>query len=190
MPSRSDAILFLLGLVVYTAGQISINLMGAVTRAEAPVDISHWLMLLGVVLLLPFALRQPQRGLHLIATPVLVIGVVCVIGMCTLDLMFWSLPDNAYRNDLAMRLVDSPMLWGPFMQWGSNEVFTLGVALPALAYWRVSKPGVVLVVLGATAIAAGPHWFNVTGFILLTAGYGLALAGAWFHAAPDQPESA
>lgn len=178
MPERSDAIIFLCGLIAYLAGQVVINLMGAVSRAQTPVDYAHWLMLIGAVLMLPFALRRPMTGLHLLIAPVLVLGVVSVIGMCVLDIMFWSLPDVPYKNDLAMRLMDSPMLWGPFMQWGPNEVFTLGVALPALIYWRRSRAGVGLVALGGFLIAIGPSWFNVSGYTLMVFGYGLSFRAA------------
>lgn len=189
MPDRSDALIFLGGLIIYLAGQVIINLMGAVSRAQTPIDYSHWLMLIGAVLMLPFALRRPMTGLNLLIAPVLVLGVVSVIGMCVIDLVFWSLPDVHYRNDLAVRLIDSPGLWRPFMQWGPNEVFTLGVALPALLYWGCSRAGVGLVALGAFLIAIGPSWFNVSGYTAMVIGYTLAFQASRWRGTTETPEA-
>lgn len=171
MLDRIDAWLFVIGLALYTLGQVAINAFGAMTKEEIPIDVIHWLMLIGVLMLIPFAARMPRRGLALVASPLLILGVACVIGMCVLDFVFWSLPDDEFRGELARRLMDTPMLWKPFIDWGSDDFFNLGLVLPTFLFLRVSRLGAALVVAGTLSIVIGTSWFNVAGYVLITLGY-------------------
>ncbi len=171
MFDRIDAWLFVMGLVIFTLGQIAINAFGAMTKDEIPIDVMHWLMLIGAVLLIPFAARLPRRGLALVASPLLILGIVCVIGMCVLDFVFWSLPDDELRGEVARRLMDTPMLWKPFIAWGPDDFFNLGLVLPTFLFFRVSKFGTAFVVMGTLSIVIGTSWFNVAGYVLITLGY-------------------
>lgn len=183
MPDRMDKALFLNGLLVFLGGQVAINAFGAVTRDVIPVDITHWLMPCGAALMIPFAARLPRKGAAIALAPLLLTGIVGVIGMCVIDFVFWSLPDAEFRAELARTLMDTPAVWQPFMRWGPNEIFTAGLALPSLLYWRKSRVGTVLVLLGAIVMAIGPSWFNVAGYVLITAGYALSLE---LMTAPDR----
>jgi hypothetical protein len=171
MPDLYQKRLFFAGLVVFLAGQIAINTFGATTKDVTPIDFSHWLILVGVALMIPFASSLPRDGWRIVMTPLLLVGIISVIGMCVLDFVFWSLPDGAVRGDVARRLMDTPLLWKPFIAWGPNYVFNTGLALPCLLFVAQSRAGAALVVGGTLVIAAGPAWYNVVGYIALTIGY-------------------
>lgn len=171
MVDRIDRILFITGLATYLVGQIAINAVGALHKVDIPFDYIHALMLAGVILLIPFAARLPRTFVGAIASPVLIIGIVSVVAMCVLDFVFWALPEGEMRNDVAQHLISTAVIWTPFMEWGPNEIFTIGLFLPALMYWRSAKVGLACVGLGAISIMAGPSWFNVAGYCLMLIGY-------------------
>lgn len=170
LPNRFDKFLFVAGIIVYLMGQTSISLIGAMTKDQIPIDVIHWLMLSGAVMMTPFAARLPRNGVGIIASPVLIIGIVCVIGMCTLDFVFWSLTDNELRSAVVRQLQETAVIWGPFISYG-GYIFTTGVALPSLSYFRTAPAGVALVVIGAITILSGPLWTNIPGYGLMGLGY-------------------
>jgi|GEM_PF-808934 len=179
-PGRVDHALFLAGLCVYTLGQVLINAQFSTRFADLPIDLSHWALILGVVLLLPFAGALPWRNVFLLAKPLLMAGIAFAVGMCVLDFVFWSLPGyGEMEAQLATHLINTPVIWEPFMRWGSNEVFNAGLALPSLAYFRASRTGTALVLIGTLVIAIGTQWFNVIGYGVLTLGYVLNFRGAF-----------
>ena len=171
MPDRVERWTFIAGLVVFLAGQIGINAFGAMTKDEIAVDVIHWLMLIGVVLMIPFAANLPRKGLAMILSPLLLLGIVGVIGMCVIDFVLWSLPEPQFRGDVARALIDTGAVWQPFMRWGPGEVFVTGLALPSLLYVRESRWGSVLVAVGAFTMAAGTAWFNPIGYCFMIVGY-------------------
>ena len=57
-------------------------------RNQEPIDFTHWFMLMGVILLIPQNGNFPKSKLNLIGTPLLVIGIGLMIGMCVLDFIF------------------------------------------------------------------------------------------------------
>lgn len=172
-PGPSDRALFLVGLALYIFGQVLINLGQDFVEAQRPIDFAHWLLIAGVLFLVPFAARLPHRNIHLLTLPLLLAGIMFVIGMCVLDLVFWSLPDGDLERDIANHLVGTGAIWDPFMIYGSNHIFNAGLLLPSLSYFRKSPVGTGLVVLGTLVIVLGVQWFNVVGYVLVAAGYAL-----------------
>lgn len=187
MPDRIDKTLFLAGLGVFTLGQLLLNLLGPASQDQVPIDWAHWALILGAALLIPFAARLPRRGLGLLAGPVLIAGVLAVVGMCVIDFIFWSLPADLDRT-LYENLSAEPAIWQVFMRWGPNEVFVAGLLLPSLLYFPVSRAGTGLVLAGALTMAVGTHWWNVAGYVLVIAGYALCFGFApWTRSAPAAP---
>ena len=170
MPDRIDKALFLLGLLVYTAGQVMLRLTDTAMRDQHPVDFTHWLLLIGVVLLIPYAARLPRRGFHLVTGPVLILGIVAVIGMNILDFAFWALPPDL-DGPFYEAVSDKQSVWWPFMRYGPNELFITAFVLPSLMLFKVSRIGTGLVIAGALTMAIGTQWFNVLGYVLVIAGY-------------------
>lgn len=170
MPDRIDKALFLMGFAVFTAGQVMLRLFDSAARGAQPVDYTHWLLLIGVVLLIPYTARLPRRGFHLVTAPVLLLGIVATIGMNILDFVFWALPPEL-NGDIYRVLSVESSIWWPFMRYGPNEFFITAFVLPSLTLFHVSRVGTGLVIAGAVTMALGTEWFNVAGYILVIAGY-------------------
>lgn len=183
-PDRSDEALFVAGLATYTFGQILLRPGNDFVSAMQPIDYAHWSLYLGVVLMLPFAAKLPKRNIHLLTIPMLLAGISCIIGMCVIDFIFWSLPDDEFEAELARRLIDTPVIWKPFITDGAGWLFSAAISLPALSYWRVSRTGVVFVALGTAIHAIGTHWFNVAGYAAVALGYA-ACFGFWRRPAAE-----
>ena len=171
MPSRFDRILFIVGHAFFLCALVLINSFGSSTKAETAIDYPHWLMLLSSVLQIPFATRLPQRGISLLASWLMLLGIVGIVGMCVLDFVFWSLPDPDLRMKVARELATTPSLWQPFMMWGTEELPCLGFALASLTYLKDTKLGSCSVVAGAILSVAGGGWYNVAGRMLITLGF-------------------
>tara|TARA_R110002095_G_scaffold46246_2_gene41467 strand:+ start:863 stop:1453 length:591 start_codon:yes stop_codon:yes gene_type:complete len=172
-PKYWDKALFVGGLAIYALGQILINLGPDFTTQQAPIDYAHWLLIVGVLFLIPFIGRLPRQNIHLVTIPLLLAGIGFVIGMCVIDFVFWSLSDPELERALARHLIATPVIWQPFMVFGSNTVFNLGLLLPSLSYFRASRLGTILVILGTLVIFVGTQWFNVIGYLIVLAGYAL-----------------
>ena len=114
----------------------------------------------------------PRRGLSAIAGPLLLVGAVCVIGMCVIDFVFWALPPEL-DGPVYDRLSAAPSVWRPFMRFGANELFVAALVAPALGFWGRSRAGLALVAVGAATMAIGTQWFNVAGYAAMIAGYAL-----------------
>lgn len=170
-PQRIDKALFIAGLLVYILGQILLNLGPQFVASQQPVDFAHWCLLIGAVMLLPFAGRLPRRNIHLLTLPLFLAGVAAVVGMCVLDFIFWSLPPGELYGEIVAHLRSTPAIWGVFIAYGPNYVFVTALALPSLSYWKVSRIGVVLVIAGAILMAfTGRDWI-VQNYLLVTLGY-------------------
>lgn len=187
-PRAWDRGLFLFGLGLYTLGQILINLGRDFVDAQSPIDFAHWLLIAGVLFLIPFVGRLPRRNIHLVTLPLLLVGIAAVIGMSVLDFVFWRLPDGELESQLAGTLIGTPVIWQPFMVIGPNHVFNAGLMLPSLSYFQASKAGTLLVIAGTLTIVLGVQWFNVIGYAVLTAGYALNFLGATRQARSSNQE--
>lgn len=171
MINRTDKLVFLVGLSIFSIGQFWIYQFGSTTKELSSVDVSHWIMLIGVVLYLPYIMRLPRHGVGLIASILMTIGVVCMIGMCIIDLVFWGIADDGLRAAVAKELINTPIIWQPFMLWGNEEVLMTGFILACSLYIKHSKVGPLLVVFGSTLAIAGASWFNFIAYILISIGF-------------------
>lgn len=170
-PDRSDHILLVAGLISYIVGQSLLRPGNDFVSSLQPIDYAHWSLYLGVCLMLPFAANLPKRNLHLLTIPVLIAGISCVIGMCVIDFIFWSLPDDAFEYELARRLIATPVIWDPFITIGANYLMNIGLVMASLSWWRAARSGVLLVLAGSAILYFGTHWFNVVGYAVVTLGF-------------------
>lgn len=170
---RPGEISFLIGLLAYTAGQFLIfvffNDLEAL-HAQSPIDFAHWSMLIGVLLLVTQATHFPRSGWSLIGSPITILGIGLTVGMCVLDFVFWSIESPEQKRELAAHLIDTPVIWVPFMTL-SGKIFNLGLLIASFSYYRVTTAGPLLVLTGAVIIHVGGGWLNVLGYIVLTAGF-------------------
>lgn len=168
--------LFLAGLLAYTLGQflIFVYFDGIdALHAQEPIDFAHWFMLIGVLLLVPQATHFPKSKLHFVGGPLLVLGIGLIVGMCVLDFVFWSIDSADQKRELAAHLINSPAIWLPFMTL-SGKIFNLGLLISAFSYYKLSKIGPLVVLLGTLIIHAGGGWLNVVGYMVLTAGFAVS----------------
>ncbi len=134
MNSSNDQITFCAGLCIFTIGQFWIYYFRATTKDLSSIDISHWLMLFGSVLYLPYTMSLPRKGIALIASILMTIGTICIVGMCIIDFVFWAIPDDDIRTSVAIALSSTPMIWEPFMVWGNEEVLMTAFILISIGF--------------------------------------------------------
>ena len=163
---------FLLGLLFYTIGQFLIFIFFDVGewRNQEPIDFTHWFMLVGVLLLIPQIGNFPKSKLNLIGIPILVIGIGFMIGMCVLDFVFWSIKSPEFSSEVAAHLTNTSAIWKPFMKF-NGLLFNLGLLISSFSYYKNSKTGTLLVLIGTLVIIIGGGWINVIGYTLLTIGF-------------------
>lgn len=167
-------ILFLTGLAFEIAGQVLLARGNEFVYQQRPIDFAHWLLLLGVVFLFPQVISFPNKLWTYLGAPVAVAGIVCVIGMCVLDFIWWSLPDQEARNELADHLSTIPSIWKPFITTGTGFLYW-GLLILGLNYVKQHLVGVALVLLGVLMIfRVIPIPFRlVFGQVAILIGYGL-----------------
>jgi len=170
---NQNEILFLLGLFTYTVGQylifIYFNDLEKLHNQE-PIDFSHWLMIFGVLLLIPQIGNFPKSRWNYISSPTLILGIGLIIGMCVLDFVFWSLKEPELKRQVSEHLINTPEIWKPFMKF-NGLLFNLGLLTSSFIYYKNSKTGTLLVLIGTLVIYIGGGWVNVLGYILLTIGF-------------------
>ena len=108
--------------------------------------------------------------LMLIATLVEIIGVGLIIGMCVLDFVFWSIKSSEFKSEVATHLINTPAIWTPFMEVG-GKVFTFGLLMSSCNYFKQSKLGVILVLIGTAVIYLPWGWDNIPGYLFITLGF-------------------
>ena len=164
---------FLLGLLVYTVGQFLIfiffNDIDAL-HAQEPIDFAHWCMLIGVLLLIPQIGNFPKTKFNLVGTPILILGIGLIIGMCVIDFIFWSIKLPELKSEVATHLINTPAIWVPFMT-VSGKIFTFGLLISSFSYYKISRTGTLMVLLGTLIVYMPYGWDNVPGYMVLTAGF-------------------
>ncbi|WP_405611397.1 hypothetical protein [Polaribacter sp. Asnod1-A03] len=85
--------LFIIGLLFEAVGQILLAQGNDFVYALKPIDFTHWSLLIGVVFMMPQTVNFPNKFFSYIGTPTAIIGIVCIIGMCVLDFIWWSYPN-------------------------------------------------------------------------------------------------
>ncbi len=143
---------------------------------QEPIDFAHWFMLIGVLLLIPQIGNFPKTKFSLVDTPILILGINLIIGMCVLDFIFWSikLPEQEY--ELVTHLINTPAIWLPFMT-VNGYIFNLGLLISSFSYYKISRTGTLVVLIGTLIIYIGGGWVNVLGYMILTAGFFINFIG-------------
>ena len=138
-------ILFLLGLAFELTGQILLSKGNDFVYSLKPIDFAHWSLLIGVVLLIPQVVSFPNKLFSYIGTPLALSGIVCIIGMCVLDFIWWSQPTQEIRNEFAGHLSKFPSIWKPFISSGPKYL-NIGLFFLSLNYFKQRKLGVIIII--------------------------------------------
>ncbi len=167
----SDRWLFWVGLIIFTIGQGMTGLSLEFGAAQRPIDYMHWMMLIGAVSMIPFAVTLPRTLINRIASPLLVLGAAAIVGMAAIDFIFWSYGLTPERNALLEHLRSTPEIWLPFFEIGPGWIFGFGLCLPSLYYLRKSPIGVFLVVVGGLMLPFGVRHYVLLGYPVIIVGY-------------------
>jgi len=139
----TNKILFQTGIGFILIGQIILSKGNEFVYNLQPIDFAHWCLLVGVVLLIPQVISFPKKPMGIIGIPITMIGITCMIGMCVIDFIFWSYPNDELRNEFAKHLVQVPSVWKTFMTIGpSSKVFNLGLLILSFNYLKTEKIGI------------------------------------------------
>ena len=164
---------FLLGLLCFLIGQIIMSKGNDFVYAQEPIDFAHWFLLLGVVLLIPQVVSFPKKIFSLIGIPLTLIGITCIIGMCVLDFIWWSFPNEVMRNEFTAHISQIPAIWKPFMTIGpSSKIFNLGLLFLSLNYFKTGKVGIIVILIADLIL-----WHVIPLPHRLIFGYALTLIG-------------
>jgi uncharacterized membrane-anchored protein len=165
-------ILFLAGLSLEVIGQLILTKGNEFVYQQRPIDFAHWFLLLGAALLIPQVISFPSKVFTYLGAPLALVGIVCIIGMCVLDFVWWSLPDQESRNELAGHLSQEPSIWKPFITTGTGFL-NYGLILLALNHLKDNLLGVVLVILATLIIfrAVPMPYRLVVGYTLTLLGF-------------------
>ncbi len=109
----SYRILFQTGIGFILIGQIILSKGNEFVYNLKPIDFAHWFMLIGVVLLIPQVISFPKKPISFIGIPLTIIGITCMIGMCVIDFIFWSYPNDQLRNEFT-KVKNQPVTFTDF----------------------------------------------------------------------------
>lgn len=166
-------ILFTVGLLFLLTGQILLARGNEFVYNQTPIDFAHWFLLVGVVFLIPQVISFPKKIFSYIGIPLTLIGIICTIGMCVLDFIFWSFPNQEMRNEFATHITQVPSIWDTFVVIGpSSKVFNLGLLFLSLNYWNRQRIGIGIIFMANLIL-----WHLIPIPLRLVFGYSLTLVG-------------
>lgn len=164
---------FILGLGFILIGQIIMSKGNDYVYAQEPIDFAHWFLLVGVVLLIPQVVSFPKKLFSLIGIPLTLIGITCIVGMCVLDFIWWSFPNEEMRNEFTNHISSVPSIWNPFMSIGpSSKIFNLGLLILSCNYLKSNKIGIVTILVANLIL-----WHVIPLPNRLIFGYAITLIG-------------
>lgn len=175
-------LLFLLGITVYLFGQILLAQGNDFVYSLRPIDFAHWSLFLGVLLMIPQVVNFPRSVFSAVGIPLTLVGIACILGMCVLDFIWWSMPNEDARIEFTNHIANVPSIWQPFIKVGpSSKLFNVGLFLLGLNYWKHSKWPVMLLFV-ATLLLMGviPFWYRlVSGYTLTLVAFGWLFYREW-----------
>ena len=141
-------VFFLIGIGFFLTGQIILTKENAYIYKQEPIDFAHWFLLIGAVFLIPQTVSFPKKIFSYVGIPLTLIGIVCIIGMCVLDFIWWSFSTEEMRNEFTNHISQVPAIWKPFISIGpSSKIFNLGLLFLSLNYFEKGKVGIIILLL-------------------------------------------
>ncbi|RXR30681.1 hypothetical protein EQG68_11535 [Flavobacterium piscinae] len=166
-------IFFILGLIFLLTGQLLLAQGNDFVYSQKPIDFAHWFLLIGVVCLIPQVVSFPKKVYSIIGIPLTLIGITCMIGMCVLDFIWWSFPNEEMRIEFTNHISQVPSIWKTFIAIGpSSKVFNLGLLILSINYLNKEKIGIGILLIGTLIL-----WHIIPVPFRLVFGYSLTLIG-------------
>ncbi|TVZ56667.1 hypothetical protein OD91_1963 [Lutibacter sp. Hel_I_33_5] len=166
--------IFILGLIFEAIGQLLLAQGNDFVYALKPIDFAHWSLFLGAALLTPQIGQFPKSIFTYLGVPTIIIGIVCIIGMCVLDFIWWSQPNQEVRSEFAGQISKIPSIWNPFIKYGPNFL-NVGLLILSFNYFKKHKLGVSLIVLATLIVFLGrfiPHRL-IYVYLITAIGFGV-----------------
>ena len=168
--------LFALGLTLLFISQVLFSVHSDTINLQEPFDLIHWMIFIGLILILPYSLQFSEGIFQKIGGSITLISIVCTIGMCAFDFIFWTLRNNLEaRNELLDHLMSEPFIWSVFITVGP-ACFFIGFAIQALGFLRKNRLGSVSTLLGSFIVGLGHFIFQDIRVIYLL-GYFIFVSG-------------
>ncbi|CAL2077517.1 hypothetical protein [Tenacibaculum sp. 190524A02b] len=164
--------LFVIGLLFEVFGQVLLSNGNGFVYAQQPIDFTHWFLLIGVAFMIPAIGLFPKNIYTYIGVPIIIIGIVCIIGMCVLDFIWWSQPTQEIRNEFASHIAKFPAIWNPFITTGPNFL-NIGLLLLSFNYLRKNRIGVAFIIIATLIVYFGrfiPHRL-IYAYLITAIGY-------------------
>lgn len=169
----TNKIFFLIGLVFFLIGQILLAQGNDFVYNQEPIDFAHWFLLVGAVFMIFQVVSFPKSLFSYLGIPLSLVGIVCIIGMCVLDFIWWSFPNEEARLEFTNHISQVPSIWKTFITIGpSSKIFNLGLLILSLNYFKKEKIGIAIIFV-ATLIL----WHLIPVPFRLVSGYALTLIG-------------
>jgi hypothetical protein len=130
--------------------------------------------LLGVAFLIPQLGQFPKSIFTYIGIPTIIIGIICLIGMCVLDFIWWSQPTQEIRQEFANQIAKVPSIWKPFISFGPS-ILNFGLLILSFNFFKKNKLGVLIIILATLIIYFGrfiPHRL-IYGYALTAIGFSM-----------------
>ena len=167
---------FVSGLALQFFAQILFSVHSESINLLEPIDFIHWILLVGVVLIIPYTMVFSEGVYRSIGSVVTLIGCACNIGMCAIDFVLWTFRDNVeQRNELVSHLMDEPWVWLVFFSVGP-AFYVVGLAIQALGYLRRYTSAAAAVLVGSSLVGIGGLILPEVRAIFLT-GYLIFITG-------------
>ena len=131
------------------------------------------LLLLPTLFLIPQIVSFPKSIFSYIGIPLALVGSACTFGMCVIDFIWWSFPNEEMRIEFTNHVSQVPSIWKPFITIGpSSKVFNLGLFILSLNYLKKAKLGIAIILIGDLIL-----WHIIPLPYRLVFGYSLTLIG-------------
>ena len=170
--------LFIIGLLFEAIGQLLLAQGNEFVYALKPIDFAHWSLLLGVVFMIPQVVSFPNKFFSYAGAPIAIIGIVCMIGMCVLDFIWWSFPNQEMRIEFSNHISKFPSIWKPFITTGTSFL-NVGLFILSFLYFKQSKLGVLLIILATLLVFFGgfiPHRL-IYAYLITAIGFSIIFCG-------------
>ncbi len=166
-----------LGLIFIAISQILLSFGFQFLMSQKPFDYTHWLMLIGALLLFALWFSLPSNVTKKIGLNIMTLGIGAMVGMCVIDFFVWSLHDNPdFQQQFLNHVMDTSLISIPFLIVGP-ALFYSGICISTYGLIKRYPWQVILLNIGGLMIGLGhPVLHNAViaaiGSVLLLMGIG------------------
>ncbi len=156
-----------IGLIFLVLNQALLLKGNSFIQTQEPIDYAHWLLFLGVLLMLAMNVVFTGNTFTGMASILTSLGVIALIGQATIDFLWWSYgADYEGMNQLVHQIMEQPSIRIPFITIGP-ALFYLGIALHAGKFIKKHPIWSVIAIIGVISIGVGSFVYDNRTVIFL-----------------------